>query len=349
MTAPSPCRRSPATRATAAAASDRHARGRERDQGQRHAAPASATSRPQVRCSAGQSRARKTAGAAASRPKSRGIDRPAEQRAGQAAQLPADEEDQPRSAQNAYRLAGRRRLADGHRGGLVDHEVRGPQPAQAARGAGSPTSARRRTRCGRRAAGRPAIAANGLPPAATTPAKANCDAPENITRLSTMAWATLSPEPTATAPYAIPNAPAYRPIPTAARRIGPRSTVGSSRSVLACVLTRAAGFKGIVSLAPSHRTAPTTVTSRGATSRAGSRLPTGTGLIRQQPQRDAEQQQPAARGDRGQVGRGQEVPDQEADQGQRALDHRDRKGGRHHPDARARRRRRCWRTRPGPP
>src|SRR5918998_1160290 len=42
-----------------------------------------------------------------------------------------------------------------------------------------------------------------------------------------MVWATLSPDPTATAPYAIPNAPAYRPRPTAARRIAGRLITGS--------------------------------------------------------------------------------------------------------------------------
>ena len=63
------------------------------------------------------------------------------------------------------------------------------------------------------------MAANGDPASATTPANANCDAPENITTLSTIVWATLSPEPIATAPYATANAPAYRPIPTAPRRI----------------------------------------------------------------------------------------------------------------------------------
>ena len=55
------------------------------------------------------------------------------------------------------------------------------------------------------------MAASGEPPAATTPTKANCEAPENITRLSTMAWATLSPDPTATAPNAIPNAAGVQP------------------------------------------------------------------------------------------------------------------------------------------
>src|SRR5687767_2560899 len=61
------------------------------------------------------------------------------------------------------------------------------------------------------------IAAKPDPAPATTPTKANCEPPLNSTRLSTMAWVTLSPDPTATAPYATPNAPAYRPRPTAAR------------------------------------------------------------------------------------------------------------------------------------
>ena len=51
---------------------------------------------------------------------------------------------------------------------------------------------------------------------------ANWDAPVNITRLSTNVWATLSPDPTETAPNVTAKAPAYSPIPTAARRIAPR-------------------------------------------------------------------------------------------------------------------------------
>src|SRR2546422_9226316 len=41
--------------------------------------------------------------------------------------------------------------------------------------------------------------------------------------LSSMVWARLSPEATATAPKVMPNAPAYRPMPTAARSISVRA------------------------------------------------------------------------------------------------------------------------------
>src|SRR5215467_12781733 len=50
-----------------------------------------------------------------------------------------------------------------------------------------------------------------LPPAATDPARANCDAPVNARRLSTQAWATFSPEPTAAAPKASPEVPTASP------------------------------------------------------------------------------------------------------------------------------------------
>ena len=58
---------------------------------------------------------------------------------------------------------------------------------------------------------------------------ANWDAPENITRLSTIVCARLRPDPTDTAPKEAPKAAAYSPIPAAARRIAPRcGTVGRS-------------------------------------------------------------------------------------------------------------------------
>ena len=44
------------------------------------------------------------------------------------------------------------------------------------------------------------IAAYGEAAAAATPTNASWEAPENITRLSTMVWATESPDPTETAP-----------------------------------------------------------------------------------------------------------------------------------------------------
>ncbi len=52
------------------------------------------------------------------------------------------------------------------------------------------------------------MAAKGEPAAAATPTKANCEAPENITRLSSMVWGRLRPEPTETAPNDAPNAAA---------------------------------------------------------------------------------------------------------------------------------------------
>ena len=68
--------------------------------------PARATQRFTVRRSAGQSNARNTAGAAASRPKSRGSMHAAEERARQAAAQP-ERNRIPPVAQNAYRWAGR--------------------------------------------------------------------------------------------------------------------------------------------------------------------------------------------------------------------------------------------------
>jgi hypothetical protein len=78
------------------------------------------------------------------------------------------------------------------------------------------------------------IAASGEPPAAMTPTNANCDAPVNITTLSSIVWPRLSPELTDTAPKVIPNAPAYRPIPTAVRMISRRS--GALASTIYAIL-----------------------------------------------------------------------------------------------------------------
>ncbi len=62
-----------------------------------------------------------------------------------------------------------------------------------------------------------------LPPPATTPARANCEAPVKASRLSTQAWATLSPEPAAAAPNASPEAPTASPRATPSRTgRGPR-------------------------------------------------------------------------------------------------------------------------------
>ena len=48
----------------------------------------------------------------------------------------------------------------------------------------------------------------GEPPAVATPTKANCEAPVNITRLSTMVWARVNPELTEIAPKEAPKASA---------------------------------------------------------------------------------------------------------------------------------------------
>jgi len=69
--------------------------------------------------------------------------------------------------------------------------------------------------------------ANGDPPAARTPTRANCDAPVYMTALRTTAWVTLSPDRAARAPNVMPNAPAYRPIPAAARVIAARAAKGA--------------------------------------------------------------------------------------------------------------------------
>ena len=77
----------------------------------------------------------------------------------------------------------------------------------------------------------PAVPAARFPPAATTPASANWDAPEYPTRLSTHAWATLSPEATAAAPKASPEVPTASPsarpsrVACAGARAGARADV----------------------------------------------------------------------------------------------------------------------------
>ena len=47
-----------------------------------------------------------------------------------------------------------------------------------------------------------------------------------MTALRTTAWVTLSPDRAARAPNVMPNAPAYRPIPAAARVIAARAAKG---------------------------------------------------------------------------------------------------------------------------
>jgi len=46
----------------------------------------------------------------------------------------------------------------------------------------------------------------GEPPAAATPTKVNCEAPVNITKLSTTVWARVNPELTEIAPKEAPKA-----------------------------------------------------------------------------------------------------------------------------------------------
>ena len=60
---------------------------------------------------------------------------------------------------------------------------------------------------------RSAVAApeSGVPPAATTPTRANWLAPVNISRDRTHVWATLRPEATDTAPNPRPYAPVATP------------------------------------------------------------------------------------------------------------------------------------------
>ena len=48
-----------------------------------------------------------------------------------------------------------------------------------------------------------------------------------MTALRATAWVTLSPDRAARAPNVMPNAPAYRPIPAAARVIAARAATGA--------------------------------------------------------------------------------------------------------------------------
>ena len=66
-------------------------------------------------------------------------------------------------------------------------------------------------------------AAEPVPPPATTPMKANCEPPVNISRLSAMVCQTLSPEATPSAPNERP----YRPVAMAIER--PIFTAGDWR------------------------------------------------------------------------------------------------------------------------
>ena len=54
-----------------------------------------------------------------------------------------------------------------------------------------------------------------------------------MTALKATAWVTLSPDRAARAPNVMPNAPAYRPIPAAARVIAARAAKGAGPIVAA--------------------------------------------------------------------------------------------------------------------
>ena len=64
---------------------------------------------------------------------------------------------------------------------------------------------------------------SGVPPAASTPTKANCEAPVNITSESAQVCATERPAATETAPKDTPYAPVATPTPRLSRRIAARS------------------------------------------------------------------------------------------------------------------------------
>src|SRR5690606_6325630 len=68
----------------------------------------------------------------------------------------------------------------------------------------------------------PTAPAIRLPPPATTPTSANCEAPVKANRLSAHAWGTLSPAATAAVPNAVPETPTARPMPSASRTGGER-------------------------------------------------------------------------------------------------------------------------------
>src|SRR6266545_5659602 len=63
----------------------------------------------------------------------------------------------------------------------------------------------------------PAAPAIRLPPPATTPISANCEAPEKAIRLSAHAWAMPSPAAIAAAPNASPDRPTAKPTPRPSR------------------------------------------------------------------------------------------------------------------------------------
>ena len=73
----------------------------------------------------------------------------------------------------------------------------------------------------------------------------------------------------------------------------------------------------------SQRSAPTSATRSGATSSAGQQVGDRDLADPQQPQRHPDEQQPAGRGERGEVRIGQHVAQGEAEQGQAALDRDD--------------------------
>ena len=121
--------------------------------------------------------------------------------------VPTFQQDEDRDAGGDERPARRLRvgLRPGHRGRLVDHELR-----QASRRRSGPAGATpARCRRGRSAApgSRPGtIAAIGPPPAASTPMNANCDAPVKTSSDIAIACGVLRPAACASAPNDTANA-----------------------------------------------------------------------------------------------------------------------------------------------
>ena len=76
-------------------------------------------------------------------------------------------------------------------------------------------------------------AAAPLPPPATTPMKANCEPPVNISRLSAMACPTVRPAATASAPKDTPYSPVAAAIDRPMRVAGLRRPVRAGGSVMA--------------------------------------------------------------------------------------------------------------------
>ena len=76
-----------------------------------------------------------------------------------------------------------------------------------------------------------ATAATPLPPAPTTPTRANWEAPVNIDSDITTACATVSPAEAAAAPKAVPYRPTATPSPTASRRTADRWLVGTAATL----------------------------------------------------------------------------------------------------------------------